>query len=193
MKNLTKTLLIAMTISLAFACKQNDQHEGNDEHMNHTEEMDHENHDAMDHSSNSGSMASVSFEDEQVSKAVNTYLGLKDALVETNGEKAKDAANELLAILENSGIEGKSEMEVEVKKIAGTTDTEAQRVSFDRVSNHMIQLVKSSVLTEGKLYKQYCPMAKNNEGAFWLSVSNEIRNPYFGDKMLKCGSVEEEI
>ncbi|WP_373398770.1 DUF3347 domain-containing protein [Algoriphagus halophilus] len=193
MKNLTKTLLIAMTISLAFACKQNDQHEGNEEHMNQTEEMDHENHDAMDHSSNSGSMASVSFEDKQVSEAVNAYLALKDVLVETNGEKAKDAANELLAILENSGIEGKSEMEIEVKKIAETTDTDAQRVSFDVVSNQMIQLVKSSVLIEGKLYKQYCPMAKNNEGAFWLSVSNEIRNPYFGDKMLKCGSVEEEI
>jgi hypothetical protein len=36
-------------------------------------------------------------------------------------------------------------------------------------------------------------MAKNNEGAFWLSASDQIRNPYFGDKMLKCGSVEEEI
>lgn len=193
MKNLTKTLLIAMTISLAFACKQNDQTEGNEEHMNHTEEMDHENHDTMDHGSNSGSMASVSFEDKQVSEAVNAYLGLKDALVETNGEKAKEAANELLSILGNSSIDGKSEMEAEVKKIAGTTDTDAQRGSFDVVSNQMIQLVKSSVLTEGKLYKQYCPMAKNNEGAFWLSVSNEIRNPYFGDKMLKCGSVEEEI
>jgi len=43
------------------------------------------------------------------------------------------------------------------------------------------------------VYKQYCPMAFDGKGAFWLSSSEEIRNPYYGDKMLKCGRVEETI
>jgi hypothetical protein len=45
----------------------------------------------------------------------------------------------------------------------------------------------------GSVYVAYCPMANNNEGANWLSNDKEIKNPYFGDKMLRCGSVKETI
>jgi hypothetical protein len=48
-------------------------------------------------------------------------------------------------------------------------------------------------LAAGTIYKQYCPMAFSNTGAYWLSESKEIRNPYFGDKMLKCGRIVSEI
>ena len=41
------------------------------------------------------------------------------------------------------------------------------------------------------LYHDHCPMAQDNKGAMWLSETKEIRNPYFGDKMMTCGSVEE--
>ena len=40
------------------------------------------------------------------------------------------------------------------------------------------------------MYKQFCPMAFNDQGGYWLSNSKEVRNPYFGDKMLKCGMVK---
>ena len=40
------------------------------------------------------------------------------------------------------------------------------------------------------LYHDLCPMAFDDQGAYWLSESKEIRNPYFGDKMLKCGSTK---
>jgi hypothetical protein len=36
-------------------------------------------------------------------------------------------------------------------------------------------------------------MANENTGAFWLSNEKEIKNPYFGSMMLKCGSVKETI
>jgi len=36
-------------------------------------------------------------------------------------------------------------------------------------------------------------MANNNKGAKWLSVEAEIRNPYYGDAMLSCGSVVEVL
>ena len=56
----------------------------------------------------------------------------------------------------------------------------------------MTNLVEANIAT-GKLYYQYCPMAFNNKGAYWLSNEEAIRNPYFGDKMLKCGLVERDI
>jgi hypothetical protein len=36
-------------------------------------------------------------------------------------------------------------------------------------------------------------MVNNNQGAFWLSNEKEIKNPYFGDMMLKCGSIKETL
>jgi Cu(I)/Ag(I) efflux system membrane fusion protein len=36
-------------------------------------------------------------------------------------------------------------------------------------------------------------MAEDDSGAFWLSETEEIRNPYFGDMMLKCGENREII
>jgi hypothetical protein len=34
-------------------------------------------------------------------------------------------------------------------------------------------------------------MAFDDKGAYWLSEMKEIRNPYFGDRMLKCGETRE--
>ncbi len=184
MKTLTNTLLIALSFSFIFACKEKVKEESI-EQMKHHEEMGHE------PASNSG--LEVSFEDQEVSKIVKAYLDLKDALVETDGEKAKEAAHQLVMSLPNESNEAITALKNEAQKVSETNDTEVQRNSFDLISESMLVLVKNSMITEGKLYKQYCPMAKNNEGAFWLSSSSEIRNPYFGDKMLKCGSVEEEI
>jgi hypothetical protein len=78
-------------------------------------------------------------------------------------------------------------------KLASTSDLEEQRKLFSTLSNEMATLVKDGKLSMGMLYLEYCPMANNNSGAYWLSNEKEIKNPYFGDKMLKCGSVKEMI
>ena len=31
------------------------------------------------------------------------------------------------------------------------------------------------------------------EGAYWLSSIEDIRNPYYGARMLNCGKIEEVI
>ncbi len=41
--------------------------------------------------------------------------------------------------------------------------------------------------------KWICPMAFDNKGADWLQMDEDIRNPYFGASMLKCGEVVEVI
>ncbi|MHA7128704.1 DUF3347 domain-containing protein [Algoriphagus namhaensis] len=160
-----------------------------------TEGMAHEDHQEMhmDAKSSTSATASVRFEKDEMNQIIQAYLDLKDRLVETDGEQAKDAAAKLLSTLESADTQSKESLKAEVKKIAESTDPEVQRAAFDLVSQQMYVLAKDATLAEGTLYKQYCPMAKNNEGAFWLSASDEIRNPYFGDRMLKCGRVDEEI
>jgi len=57
----------------------------------------------------------------------------------------------------------------------------------------MIGLAKAFYTTDEAIYIQHCPMANSNKGADWLSLSDEIRNPYFGADMLTCGEVTEEL
>ena len=145
-------------------------------------------------SENGGSEnADLSFGEESVTMIVNAYMPLKDALVETDGQKAQNAAKELLSVLEKSQGELVGKLKFDAGTIAGTADTEIQRESFEYLSDNLYALVESSDKTSGMLYRQYCPMAKNNQGAYWLSTSSEIMNPYFGDQMLHCGKVTEEI
>jgi len=185
MTSLKTTLLLACAVSLTFACSEKTSNQGEE-----TREMnDSEFTVAME----TIPAASVSFSNQETTAIINSYLDLKDQLVATDVEKASTEATKLLSVLEKSQIQTKESLKVAVEEIANSTDPKIQRMAFDLVSQQVLILAKSAVLTEGKLYKQYCPMAKNNTGAFWLSASEEIRNPYFGDKMLKCGSVEEEI
>lgn len=116
---------------------------------------------------------------------------MKDALVASKTEDAKKGATELQTALKAVSGSGKA-LEATTKLVNALSLAEQRKV-FSALSNEMAALVKSSKLSMGTLYLEYCPMANNNEGAYWLSNEKEIKNPYFGDKMLKCGSVKETI
>ena len=68
---------------------------------------------------------------------------------------------------------------------------EAQREHFALLSTHIIEMTESFGLEKDRVFKNFCPMAFDDKGAFWLSESKDIRNPYYGDAMLTCGEVEE--
>ena len=79
------------------------------------------------------------------------------------------------------------------EKILNGKDVEGQRNQFDFLSQAMINSVKAFGTAEKTYYVQHCPMANENQGADWISIEQQIRNPYFGDKMMKCGSVKLEL
>ena len=67
-----------------------------------------------------------------------------------------------------------------------------QRAHFVPLSNAVYELVKN--FGGGRtLYHDHCPMARDNQGAMWMSETKEVKNPYFGAEMLTCGSVEEQV
>ncbi len=78
------------------------------------------------------------------------------------------------------------------KNVRAAKDIDAARVVFILISEQMIMLAKSFPTTKD-LFVQYCPMADRNNGARWLSESKVVKNPYFGEAMLKCGEVTEEL
>lgn len=63
---------------------------------------------------------------------------------------------------------------------------ERARELFQGHSQAMIALAQAGYL-EQKAYQMFCPMAFDNEGAYWLQPDSRLLNPYFGQAMLSCG------
>lgn len=131
------------------------------------------------------------FKDKALGTAYGHYIHLKNALVASDFQKAKSASESLVKAIHN--VKGSDKVHAEAAKVAQSGTLDNQRKAFTGLSNEMATLVKGSEISKGELYLEYCPMANGNKGGFWLSNEKEIRNPYFGDKMLKCGSLKETI
>lgn len=132
----------------------------------------------------------VEFSDEAVASVYQHYMHIKTALVNTNSEEAGKGGEMMLQALEKS--EAGEQAVNSARVIAENEDINEQRAAFLDLSASIENMLEGA-LTSGEIYKQYCPMAFGGSGGSWLSGSEEIRNPYYGDKMLKCGRVEQTI
>ena len=141
----------------------------------------------------------------QLQNSYNKYIGLKDALIKTDAKLAQKEAQQLfdtlkqidMNLLTNNDAHKQwmklaSTLNSSSKKIATSTDIVEQRKQFKIISEHLISAVLSFGINE-TTYKQYCPMADSDKGAFWLSKEKQVLNPYFGNMMLKCGEVKQTI
>lgn len=135
---------------------------------------------------------------------VADYIALKNALVSDDGTAAAGAGKTLhatLAGVDMSTIPGdkhKEYMEIaeDAKENAehiGENEKNIghQREHFVALSKDVDDMIKMFGAPQ-KLYQDFCPMYDNNKGAMWLSETKEIKNPYYGSKMLTCGSVKNE-
>jgi hypothetical protein len=125
---------------------------------------------------------------EALKPVLTGYFQLKDALVGDDAAKAKEAAAALTA----STGEYADQLNEALEAIAASDDIETQRTAFETLSMNLYDIAKQGNIGM-TVYKQYCPMAFNDKGAFWLSDDKKVMNPYFGASMLRCGSVKEEL
>lgn len=172
--------ILAMVMMACGGNTTNDN--GHDNHENHEmhEETASPSEDEMSH-------AEVKFSDETVSAVFADYVALKTALVEGDADAAKSYGQKIEGHAA-AGFEGQEA----AKAIGSSSDIASQRTAFVDLTTAVEKLIDTQV-TEGVVYKQYCPMAFDGKGGYWLSDQKMIRNPYYGDKMLKCGRVEKEI
>lgn len=129
------------------------------------------------------------------------YFMLKDALVGDDTKKAAQAGTKLMTSLK--AFETKSYTKEEQKELANIIEDatehaehisespiDHQREHFKTLSKDITDMVAITG-SKNTLYEQFCPMY--DKGSAWLSSSNEVRNPYYGSKMLKCGKVQKTI
>jgi membrane-associated HD superfamily phosphohydrolase len=142
---------------------------------------------------------------QQLGKVFTAYVALKDAFVSSDAEKIKAEASGTRQALNKvdmkllSGaahrdwINYQAPIQTSLKEVEATPNIEAQRESFSILSDNLYKSIKAFGLGEKEAFYEFCPMAFNNQGAYWLSDQKQIRNPYFGEKMLTCGEVKEKL
>jgi hypothetical protein len=142
---------------------------------------------------------------EIVAKTIDYYLLLKDALVKDDAAETARQGKELKeyldkvdkSVVDSTELSAFSKIEKELKDHSdhiskNEKDIIHQREHFSMMSDNLYMLI-DRFGADRTLYRDYCPMYNDNEGAFWLSESEEIKNPYFGNKMLTCGRVKSII
>jgi hypothetical protein len=210
MNNLKTTTIVAIAfISLtAMSCKDNKKEQANEE--SHTE-MNHENSDGHHDDADSGmehnnmntanEVMDSNAQSSDTKQVLADYMILKDALVATNKEEAATAGKKIESSLSSFNISNyTAEQQKELKDIIadakehaehiGKSEMDHQREHFKTLSKDIMDMVAITG-TEKTLYQQFCPMY--DKGSAWLSMSKDIKNPYYGSKMLTCGRVEKEI
>ncbi|GAA4275646.1 DUF3347 domain-containing protein [Aquimarina mytili] len=133
----------------------------------------------------------VEFIDKSTQEIYGTYLKIKNGLVNSNSKVVQEESKKIEAALDDS--KDKEQLKATLKLISLTKNIEEQRGFFVTLTAEVEKLINATEIKSGEIYKQFCPMAFDGEGGYWLSDSKGIRNPYFGDKMLKCGSVKSVL
>ncbi len=192
MKKLVRNtvMITALVASFGFySCGDNkDKKEDATQVMN--EEMDSEEQLDSLETVNVEEVINVQFKETITQTSFEHYIGIKSALVASDNAEAQKHATMLLASL----TEAKAEQSLldATKQLVEATDINKQRLAFSKVTKGMETVLKGA-LSSGEIYKQFCPMAFEGKGDYWFSSSKEIRNPYYGEKMLKCGRIEEVL
>jgi Cu(I)/Ag(I) efflux system membrane fusion protein len=142
---------------------------------------------------------------KQLSTLVEDYLILKDHLVATDFEAAKTAVatvDKSFSKVDMLLVKGAAHafwmkqtkgIRTNIDGLQNAKDVDKQRMWFSGFSKLLAESVKVYGLPSGSFFIQHCPMALDDKGADWLSKETKILNPYFGDKMLKCGTVQDSL
>lgn len=141
----------------------------------------------------------------QLAGALSGYLAIKDALVNSDPTAAMRAAQTFkgdLAKVDMTLVAGEAHktwmqrleaMQKAADQISNAGDLSVQRKAFSALTGAYYLAVTEFDVVGLDAFYQYCPMALDNAGAHWLSKTEEIRNPYFGESMLTCGEITDTL
>jgi hypothetical protein len=210
-----KTIYVLALTTLFFSACKNEKAKKESNSMQskemHMKDADEHEHGAHDHDATMSEKSSkekrtieaTTNKNSATSAIIDSYLLIKNALVEDNKSGAAKGGEMMLTAFSNFDMtklteaQHKEYMEIieDAKEQAEhiiKSPIDHQREHFENLSvdiNDLIDLLG----TDKTLYQSKCPMAGDGKGAIWLSEYKEIKNPFFGSKMISCGSVQKQI
>ncbi|MDQ3072997.1 MAG: DUF3347 domain-containing protein [Bacteroidota bacterium] len=141
---------------------------------------------------------------DAMEEVFNQYEDLRNKLYNGNADAVKNQAEAMKKELDDLNTTEMAPAEVTewntwvtqvrepLNKIEAATAIEAQRTQFADLTTVVYNGVKKYGVDD-EVYYQFCPMAMNNKGAYWLDTDKEIKNPYFGEGHSTCGSTKETL
>ena len=141
---------------------------------------------------------------QPTSKVIASYLNVKNALVANDAKTASASAKTMLDEIAKVPMDKMTteqhtvwmkytkKISYDVTHISEVAELDHDREHFTSLSKNMYAVVKAFPTTT-PVYYQFCPMANESKGAYWLSEQDKIHNPYYGDKMNGCSSTKETI
>jgi len=139
---------------------------------------------------------------DELQAVFEAYFRLKDAFVQSNASEVKKYAASLNNTFKDVDMgklphnahtvwmEKSQRLMTLTQQLAEEKDLDKQRKTFASLSEQLYPLAKV-VSFKDNIYYQTCPMF--NGGSYWLSREEHIKNPFYGSKMLSCGSTVETI
>ncbi|HSR53341.1 MAG TPA: efflux RND transporter periplasmic adaptor subunit [Acidobacteriota bacterium] len=142
----------------------------------------------------------------QLDALLDAYLDLQQALAADDPSSAEAASRRLrqtFGQVDAEPLQSESrafwtvqamELENPIERLDEARQLDAYRQAFYDLSNHMLKLLERfGHGLDTALVEVHCPMAFTNQGADWIQRGDQIENPYLGQPMLTCGSVEERF
>jgi Cu(I)/Ag(I) efflux system membrane fusion protein len=141
----------------------------------------------------------------QLNTVYDHYIDLKNAFVQGDEKRVKQTSLEVfqalnkvkMKLLTGEAMSQWMDLSVnlnnQIKQISSSDNLDAQRKTFSVFNISFYKAIKTFGLMGKTVYYQFCPMMNNNKGAYWLSETEDIRNPYYGSAMLTCGETKETL
>ena len=124
---------------------------------------------------------------DAVKSIVKSYLEIHSALVSDKTDGVKAAAAAIGAQAERMGAKGEA-MAKAAKTVEQSADLKAARQAFADLSDAVIAAARAESWADvPDANVAYCGMAKH----YWIQNGEQIRNPYYGSRMLTCGEIQK--
>jgi Cu(I)/Ag(I) efflux system membrane fusion protein len=140
----------------------------------------------------------------QLTRVVNAYLDMRDALIASDEAAARSHLQEMQDRLDavdmmqldtephDAWMQDLRAMESHLSHIGAADGLQGLRAEFNTLSLVLAYSIQRFGV-DTPVYRQYCPMAFDGDGAYWISDEEQIRNPYLPENMLRCGEVVERL
>lgn len=136
----------------------------------------------------------------------DAYFDIQMALANDNLDEAREAYGTLAKLIDGvdmSLFEGKaherwmdiSENLAGAAKIGNSAGSiVGARDAFFNLSLATIEMHDTfGHASDEPFYLTYCPMARDNAGAYWLQQEDIVWNSFYGESMLRCGEIKKEL
>jgi len=136
-------------------------------------------------------------ETKQVTKLFLKLADLHNSLADDNFKKSSERLSDIQTYIDKKMAGQFDDPDIDyilhavftLPKPASIGDLRKDLVPVNNFIREFTQ--QRSFVSTKDLYLNHCPMANNSNGAFWIDIKKGIRNPYFGESMLNCGSTKQ--